>query len=246
MGLFSKKPIYKYKPLQKYKVDIEYENEVFKKSDPWRRGGKYKLLGETSKYRIYYFLEDSSSSTYLLRQDKDKTNKVVYLGRGKTNMCIFNNKLFAIDRINCTSRTYHPLYCTDVETGICTEINVLSDKGCYFAMHFHCQDCVDKISANDDTLIMQVTRYKESSHAEEEYKYQVCLKYDGNTLLKECSKTSIPNNKKTSKNNIPNPVLQKNTPDNKDISYSNETPISHGNYNVYGKDIALKTEQNKD
>ena len=185
MGLFGKKPLYKYKPLEKYKVDIEKENEEFRKTDPYHRMVKYEVVGETSKYTIYCFKADATSEKYLLRQEKCKAKNVVFLGRAKTNMCIFNNKVFAINRINYTSRTYHPLYCIDIETGICREIEVLSNKACYIAMHYHCQDCVEQLMVNNEVLIMQVTRYKESSHCEEECKYQVLLQYRGDTLLKE-------------------------------------------------------------
>ena len=174
MGLFSPKPIYKYKMLEKYKVDIEQENEEFRRTDSHHRLARYKLIGETPLYHIYSFFDGDN---YLLRQEKANPKKVVFFGNAKTNMCIYHNKLFAIDRMNNTSRTHHPLYCTDIVTGEISELSVLSDKGCYFAMHLHCQDLVESMSIKDDVLILEVTRYKENSHSDEEFKYRVCICY---------------------------------------------------------------------
>ena len=100
-------------------------------------------------------------------------------------MCIYYDKIFAIDRINYTSRTYHPLYCTDIATGDKIELDVLSDKGCYIAMHWHCQDCVETMNICNDAVVLDVTRYKESSHYEEELKYRVYIRREGNSLTKE-------------------------------------------------------------
>ena len=171
MGLFGSKPIYKCRILEKYKVDPEKE--------------QCGLVGETVQYRIYRFKEDGISSTYLLRQEKSNPKKVVYLGQAKENMCICGNKLFAIDRINYTSRTNHPVYCIDVDTGESIELPVLSDKGCYFAMHWHCQDCVESISLRDDTIILAVTRYREKSHGEEELRYRAHIRYENGRFSKE-------------------------------------------------------------
>ena len=170
MGMFGRKPIYKCKILEKYKTT---QSEL----------SRCEKIGETPLFNIYNYRD--GSSTYLLRQEKANHNKVVYLGQAKRNMCIYNDKIFAIDRINYNSRTYHPLYCTDILTGKISEFEVLSDKGCYIAMHWHCQDCVELMTLDDDTIILDVTRYKESSHYEEELKYRVYLRDNGGTLVKE-------------------------------------------------------------
>ena len=172
MALFGKKPIYKCKSLEKYKIDT-YELS------------QCQMVGETAAYNIYSYKADSTSSTYLLRQEKANLKKIVYLGQAKKNMCIYYDKIFAIDRINYTSRTYHPLYCTDIATGDKIELDVLSDKGCYIAMHWHCQDCVETMNICNDAVVLDVTRYKESSHYEEELKYRVYIRREGNSLTKE-------------------------------------------------------------
>ncbi|MBO5214412.1 MAG: hypothetical protein J6B86_06550 [Clostridia bacterium] len=206
MGLFGPKPLYKYKPLEKYKVDIEKENDEFQRTDKYHRLAKYKLVGETEKYRIYYFKGDNTSSTYLLRQDKHNTKKVVFLGNAKTNMCVFANKVFAIDRINYASRAYHPLYCIDIETCNCGEMDVLSNKGCYIAMHYHCQDCVESIETKDNSVIVQVTRYKEGSHYEEECKYQIVIRNENNEFYYKVNgllpKENVPAQDKSAKRQV--------------------------------------------
>lgn len=173
MGLFGSKPIYKCRILEKYKIDIEKEN--------------CDLVGETAQYRVYCFKADSTSSTYLLRQEKLNPKKVVYLGQAKNKMCVCGNKVYAINRINYTSRTTHPLYCIDIETGESRELPVLSDKGCYIAMHWHCQDCVESIALEDGAVVMDVTRYKENSHYEEELKYRVYIRYENGKYSKKYS-----------------------------------------------------------
>ena len=172
MGLFGQKPIYKCKILERFKIDPYVLSQC-------------PLVGETPIYRIYSYKADSTSSTYLLRQEKVNPKKTVYLGHAKRNMCIYYDKIFAIDRINYTSRTYHPLYCTDISTGDKHELDVLSDKGCYIAMHWHCQDCVEAMNVYDEAVVLDVTRYKESSHYEEEMKYQVIIRREENSLTKE-------------------------------------------------------------
>lgn len=182
MGLFGNKPIYKYRVLDKYKVDIDKENEELRQAN---QNERYIYVGETDVYRIYYFRGEIASNTYLLRQEKAQPKKVVYLGEAKDKMCICGNKLYIINRINYTSRTHHPLYCIDIDTGEKTELTVLSDKGCYIALHWHCQDCVEAISTVGNSVVLDVTRYKENSHYEEECKYRISVQYKDGQFTKK-------------------------------------------------------------
>lgn len=172
MGLFGQKPIYKYKTLERFRIST-FELE------------KFKIIGETFEFKFYLYTTDSLSNKYILRQEKNNPKNVVYFGEAKGNMSIYHNKLFCINRINHNSRTNHPLYCIDIYTGIYTELNVLSNKGCYIAMHWHCQDCVESMSVINNSLILEVTRYKEESHYEEEMKYKILITGEGNLFTKE-------------------------------------------------------------
>ena len=170
MGIFGNKEIYKHKILEKYKNGVD--------------GCLY--VGETDRYRIYTLKHQTLTNTYFLRQDKSNPKKVVYLGAAHKHIGVFQNKIFSIDRMSLTGRSKHPLFCTDVETGERTEMHVLSDKQCQISvpgrLHFYCQDMVESISVAEDTLKVEVTRYKEGANYEKECTYHIQIRHNGNTF----------------------------------------------------------------
>lgn len=192
MGLFGKKPMYKYKPLERVRINIDTVNSKFLSSAPKLSSYEAKeyceLIGETEKYRIYiYQRKVSGSDGYFLRQEKAAPSKVAYLGSARRHCCVFHDKLFTIDSFSPTHRVYHPLICKDINTGVQTEIKILSDKGFRefvgTSMHLYCQDVVHSISIQNDAMVLEVYRYpadsiltRETYH--EECVYSIHIKHD--------------------------------------------------------------------
>lgn len=186
MGSFWKKPMYKYKPLERVKIDIDKVNSAFlatvSELSSYEAKEYCELVGETNNYRIYiYQRKVSGFDGYFLRQDKRSPKKVVYLGSARKHCCVFHDKLFTIDPLSLTHRVYHPLICKDINTGIQTEIKLLSDKGFYefvgTSMHLHCQDVVHSLVVKDDTMILEVYRYPAGSILTRETYHEECIYY---------------------------------------------------------------------
>jgi hypothetical protein len=191
MGLFGKKPMYKYKPLERVRIDIDKVNTTFLTTNPKLSSYEAKeyceLVGETDNYRVYiYQRKVSGFDGYFLRQEKASPKKVAYLGSARKHCCIFHDKLFTINSFSLTHRTYHPLICKDINTGVQTEMKILSDKGFRefigTSMHLYCQDVVHSLEVQNDTMILEVYRYpadstltKETYH--EESIYYIHIKY---------------------------------------------------------------------
>lgn len=173
MGIFGEKEIYKYRLLERYKKGVD----------------GCQFVGETSAYRIYTLKHQTLSNTYFLRQEKANPKKVVYLGRAHRNICVFHNKIYSIDRMSLTGRSYHPLFCTDIETGTRTEIAVLSKKQCHVlvpgSLHFYCQDMVESIKISGDAVVIEVNRYKEGVNYEKEFTYYIYIRHNGSSLVIE-------------------------------------------------------------
>lgn len=165
MGLFKKKPIYKYKKLQRCKVNVD-------KTD-----GYCELLGSTDKYNVYVYSDQKADTQkYLLRQDRAKPKKVVYMGQAKSNRCVYKDKIYMIDRYSRVGYTYHPLFGVNIEDGSIVEYDVLSRKECYVvggSFHIHSQDFVDSLSLEDGLMEMEVTRCREKSYYEKEQEYVI-------------------------------------------------------------------------
>lgn len=200
MGLFGKKPMYEYKPMQRVRINIDKVNAKFLATNPKLKSYEEKeyceLIGETSNYRIYIYQRKAGDyDGYFLRQDKASPKKVSYLGSARKHYCVFYNKLFTINSFSPTHRVHHPLICKDINTGIQTEMNLLSDKGFRefigTSMHFHCQDVVRSLKLQNDVMTLEIHRYpadstltKELFH--EESIYYIHIRYiDGNFIAEK-------------------------------------------------------------
>lgn len=185
MGLFGKKPIYRYKMFEKYKINIEQTNASFVSSNiklnDYDVKEYCKKIGETSKYNIYVYQQQvNGMGGYLLRQEKAAPRKVVFMGQAKNKICVYQEKVFMIDRISRVGQTYHPLFCIDVENGNKTELDILSHKECYIvrsSFHIHSQDFVESITVDDGLMIMEVSRYKEKIDYEKDFTYHIQIRY---------------------------------------------------------------------
>ena len=184
MGLFGKKPMYKYKPLERVRIDIDKVNATFLETNPQLSSYEAKeyceLVGETDNYRVYVYQRKMSGfDGYFLRQDKTFPKKVTYLGSARKHCCVFHNKLFTINPFSLTHRVNHPLICKDINTGIQTEMKVLSDKGFREfignSMHLYCQDVVHSLKIEDDTMILEVYRYPADTTLTRETYHEECI-----------------------------------------------------------------------
>ena len=132
MGIFIKKSMYNYKPLERVKIDIEAVNSAFlakeQKLSSYEAKEYCEFIGETKDYRIYIYQRTvAGSGGYFLRQEKVTPKKVAYLGKARRHCGVFYDKIFTIDSFSPTGHAYHPLICKDVNTGVQTEIKVLSE-----------------------------------------------------------------------------------------------------------------------
>lgn len=184
MGLFSKKPMYKYQPLEKVRIDIDAVNSAFLATNPKLSSYEAKefceLIGETNNYRVYvYQRKVSGFDGYFLRQEKSNPKKVAYLGSARKHCCVFHDKLFTIDSFSPTHRVYHPLICKDINTGVQTEMKVLSDKGFREfignSMHLYCQDVVHSLGVHNDVMTLEVYRYPADSLLTKETYHEECI-----------------------------------------------------------------------
>lgn len=198
MGLFSKE-LRDYKVMEKYKKGLD---EFF-------------VFGETDRYRLYL---DKRLKQYILRQDKQNPKNVVYLGWLRGEICIFCNNIFYINKVSYTGRIDNPLNYIDIETGNAGSMNVLSNKGCWYAMHWHCQDIVKEINIQQNTLVININRYKEGAHDEKDCTYSIYITYDAGRFNVEriFSETSVEEQNKQQK--IDNVVVNKVTYDAETIA----------------------------
>lgn len=157
MGLFRKN-LSEYRVMEKYKKRLD----------------DFYIFGETEKYRLFL---DKQFNQYILRQEKQNPKNVVTLGWLRGNVCVFHDRIFYINKWSYTGRSENPLNYIDIETGNAGSMSVLSNKGCWIAMHWHCQDNVNSFTIQGDKLVIEVTRYKENAHNEEEFSYSVHIKY---------------------------------------------------------------------
>lgn len=158
MGLFRKE-LSDYKVMEKYKKSLD----------------DFYIFGETEKYRLYL---DKPLNQYIMRQDKQNPKQVVYLGWLRGEKCVFHGRIFYINKWSYTGRSENPLNYIDVETGNAGHLSVLSNKGCWIAMHWHCQDNVNNFTIKDDKIVIEVTRYKADAHNEKEFSYVIYVTYD--------------------------------------------------------------------
>lgn len=216
MGLFSKE-IRDYKVMEKYKKSLD----------------AFFVFGETERYRLYL---DKRLKQYILRQDKQNPKNVVYLGWLRGQTCIFFDKIFYINQISYTGRVDNPLNYIDIETGNAGNMNVLSNKGAWFAMHWHCRDIVQKIYIQQNTLVIDVNRYKEDSHSEKECLYSIHITYDANRFNIEriFTETSVEEQNKQQKNTD---VCDKNV----NSLHTSVSDVKKPGL-TYGDDIALQTK----
>lgn len=213
MGLLGKKPMYKYKPLERVRINIDAVNTAFlaanQKLSSYEAKEYCELIGETDSYRVYIYQRKASGfDGYFLRQEKASPKKVAYLGSARKHCCVFHDKLFTIDSFSPTHRVYHPLICKDINTGVQTEMKILSEKGFRefigTSMHLYCQDVVHSLKVHNDVMTLEVYRYpadsvltKETYH--EEYIYHIHIKHtDGKfTITREFPKTGAEQAQKT-------------------------------------------------
>jgi len=219
MGLFSKE-IRDYKIMERYRKSLDAFYE----------------FGETEKYRL---LMDKKLKQYILRQDKDNPKKVVYLGWMRGKYCIFHNRIFYINTISYTGIAENPLNYIDVETGNSGKMSVLSNKGFWLAMHWHCQDVVNEFYIKEDALVIDVTRYNENSHNEKEFTYTAYVTYNNGQfhtdyVYPDLSKKKISNSEKVVRDT-----------EKKASSTRQETPVVKQPGLTYGDDIALQVESEK-
>lgn len=158
MGLFHKE-LSDYKVMEKYKKNLD----------------DFYVFGETEKYRLYL---DKRLNQYIMRQDKQNPKQVVKLGWLRGEKCVFHDRIFFINKWSYTGRSENPLNYIDVETGNSGTMSVLSNKGCWLAMHWHCQDTVNSLDIKDDKIVIDVTRYKENAHDEKALSYLVYISYE--------------------------------------------------------------------
>ncbi len=158
MGLFSKH-------LSNYKVMERYRGRL----------NDFYVFGETERYRLYL---DKCLNQYIMRQDKQNPKHVVSLGWLRGEKCVFHDTIFYINKWSYTGDSKNPLNYIDVETGKSGSISVLSNKGCWIAMHIHCQDVVDSFTVKEDRIVIEVTRYKEDGHSEKEFSYIIYITYE--------------------------------------------------------------------
>ena len=184
MGLFAKKEMYKYKPLERVRINIDAVNAAFLAANPKLNSYDVKeyceFVGETNNYRIYiYQRKVSGFGGYFLRQDKASPKKVAYLGSARKHSCVFHDKLFTIDSFSATQRTNHPLICKDINTGVQTEMQILSDKGFREhignSMHLYCQDVVHSLDVLNDVMTLEVHRYPADSVVIKETFIEECI-----------------------------------------------------------------------
>lgn len=205
MGLFGKKAMYKYKPLERVRINIDAVNNTFLATNPKLSSYEAKeyceLVGETNNYRIYvYQRKVSGFDGYFLRQEKSSPKRVAYLGTARKHCCVFHDKLFTINSLSATNQIYHPLICKDINTGVQTELKILSEKGFHefvgTSMHLYCQDVVHSLEVHNDVMTLEVYRYpadsiltRETYH--EECIYHIHIKHDNGKFFatKEFPKT---------------------------------------------------------
>lgn len=189
MGLFGKKPMYKYKPLERVKIDIDAVNEAFIATNPQLNRFDKKefceFIGETDQYRIYIYQRTVGGiDGYFLRQDKASPKKVRYLGSARKHCGVFHGKIFTIDSFSPTNRIHHPLICKDIISGTQTEMKILSDKGFrefVASMHLYCQDVVHSLEVQNDEMVLEIYRYPAdavltSDNYQEECIYHIHIK----------------------------------------------------------------------
>lgn len=75
----------------------------------------------------------------------------------RSEVCIFCDNIFYINKVSYTGRIDNPL--NYIETGTAGSVNVLSDKGCWYAMHWHCQDIVIKLNVQQEILVMKKKKH---------------------------------------------------------------------------------------
>lgn len=155
MGLF-KKELRDYKVMEKYRKGLD----------------DFYLFGETEKYNLYL---DNGLNQYIMRQEKANPKNVVKLGWLRGLVCVFHDRIFFINKRSYTGRSENPLNYIDIETGNSGTLSVLSNKGCWLAMHWHCQDTVNSLDIKDDKIVLEITRYKEDAHDEKELSYLVYI-----------------------------------------------------------------------
>lgn len=184
MGLFSKKPMYKYKPLERVRIDIDAVNSKFIAANPKLNSYDEKeyceLIGETGTYRVYIYQRKASGfGGYFLRQEKTHSKKVAYLGSARKHCCVFHDKIFTIDSFSPTHQVSHPLICKDINTGVQTEMKILSDKGFRefigTSIHLYCQDVVHSLAVQNDTMTLEVYRYPADSLLTKETYHEECI-----------------------------------------------------------------------
>ena len=158
MGLFRKE-LSEYKVMEKYRKSLD----------------DFYVFGETEKYLLYL---DTRLNQYIMRQDKQKPKQVVKLGWLRGEKCVFHNRIFYINKLSYTGRSENPLNYIDIETGNAGQLSVLSNKGCWIAGHWHCQDNVNNFAIKDDKIVIEVTRYKADAHNEKEFSYTIYITYD--------------------------------------------------------------------
>ena len=216
MGLFIKE-IRDYKILERYRKSLDAFYE----------------FGETEKYRL---LMDKKLKQYILRQDKENPKKVVYLGWLRGKYCVFHDKIFYINTISYTGNAENPLNYIDVETGNAGKMSVLSNKGFWLAMHWHCQDVVNEFGIKEDALVLEVTRYKESSHNEKEFTYTAYVTYNNGQFHVDYVFPDLPARKR---NNSEKAVEGT---EEKPSSIHQETPSVKKPGLIYGDDIVLQVK----
>lgn len=205
MGLFGKKPMCKYKPLERVRINIDAVNSAFLASNPKLSSYEAKeyceLIGETDSYRVYIYQRKASGfDGYFLRQEKASPKTVAYLGSARKHCCVLHDKLFTIDSFSPTHSVYHPLICKDINTGVQTEMKILSEKGFRefigTSMHLYCQDVVHSLKVDNNVMILEVYRYpadsvltKETYHEECIYHIHIKCLNDKFTITREFPKT---------------------------------------------------------
>ena len=175
------KKIYEYDMLERYAIDVEKTNAEFhNKTDinEYDEQEYCKLIGETEKYMFYsYKTYTDGSGGYILRQEKERPEIVVYFGESRIFNCIFGNILFQVNDNDETG--FFNVLGKNVETGKVYKFNWFSPNSIFVNAtgygRFFCQDTVKKVYVENDKLFFEVSRRKSSDPFHE---YEGNPKYD--------------------------------------------------------------------
>lgn len=146
-------------------VNIDIERALRQTSED--KGTLCFLIGETEKYRLYYYDEHQLSSLglflgHVLRQSKTDPQEVVFFGIYSEISCIFNGVFFRVDNPMIGRPS---ILTTNIETGIEEKYDWVVGKRFYWmrvggSVHAKCQDHITKIWTEGDSLFLNVIRTK--------------------------------------------------------------------------------------